>query len=108
MTGGIERQRMLEARIIPGLLQSIEHDSKQTRRRLASELGPERVIVTPLLGVSEQVEHSQLMEQAEVLASTEQLDNGTVREKAAKSGRARPIASPPLSLSSCGAGASSS
>jgi hypothetical protein len=63
MTGGIEHQRMLEARIIPGLLQSIEHDSKQTQRRLASELGPERVIVPPLLGLSEQVEGSQRMEQ---------------------------------------------
>jgi hypothetical protein len=50
---------MLEARIIPGLLQSIEHDSKQTQRRLASELGLERVIVPPLLGLSEQVEGSQ-------------------------------------------------
>jgi hypothetical protein len=59
MTGSIERHRMLEARIIPGLLQSIEHDSKQTQRRLASELGLERAIVPPLLGLSEQVEGSQ-------------------------------------------------
>jgi hypothetical protein len=61
MTGGIEHHRMLEARIMPGLLQSID-DSKQAKRRLTSELGLERVIVPPLLGFSEQVEDSQSME----------------------------------------------
>jgi DNA-binding MarR family transcriptional regulator len=39
MVGAGERQAMQEARIILGLLESMERDGKQTQRRLACELG---------------------------------------------------------------------
>lgn len=39
MAGGSEQQDMQEARIILGLLESVERDGAQTQRRLASELG---------------------------------------------------------------------
>jgi DNA-binding MarR family transcriptional regulator len=39
MIGGGERQGMQEARIMLGLLESVERDGEQTQRRLASELG---------------------------------------------------------------------
>jgi DNA-binding MarR family transcriptional regulator len=39
MVGGSEHQDMQEARIMLGLLESVERDGEQTQRRLASELG---------------------------------------------------------------------
>jgi DNA-binding MarR family transcriptional regulator len=39
MTGGGDHQGMQEARIMLGLLESVERDGEQTQRRLASELG---------------------------------------------------------------------
>src|SRR5229473_7039499 len=39
MAGGNEHQGMQEARIMLGLLESVERDGEQTQRRMASELG---------------------------------------------------------------------
>src|ERR1700741_5622774 len=39
MVGGSDHQGMQEARIMLGLLESVERDGGQTQRRLASELG---------------------------------------------------------------------